>query len=487
MKKTNQLWKKLATVAIGAFLTIGAGVSVLSFGNAFEKANAADEAYDGGYYLTGIDSWTLDRKPDFQLKRLGISSVYQWTGFIAVNSEFKLNIDGTWGSIKDYTHLSGVCKTDGSMDGVGGNNIRVVTSHNFKISYNTLTGDFDAGYNNDQYYLVGVSGWGLDNTDYPLTNIGGTIFQWVGTLAVNVEFKLNTSGGWAGVVAYDGLSGSSKTDGTIVESGWYETFSGSGVWKCDHNMKIAVAKEIRITFDSSTGLLAAEPDDTKRVWLDTSDVSWWDGDLENALVGVFYWGGSLSTAWAGVEMKYDNANSLWFYDVQSDVTSVKFTRIDADNRSVDFNKSIDVELPLDPNNSKFELAESVTGIEQNGTIASFSPTAPTVVLNFAATIDTQAEACNAPAVEMAIAIYHCLSTYEQNAFNNYSFGSPLRTGAQTLAYLEAYFSVVDPLGNNGLGTITNRNIAIVIIVSGFGLVAVVGLYFINRKRKTSRI
>ena len=96
--------------------------------------------------------------------------------------------------------------------------------------------------------------------------------------------------------------------------------------------------------------------ETKRVWLHTTYVSWWDGDLANALVGVHYWGGTSSSDWAGVQMSKDNANNLWYFDVPSDTTAVKFTRIKASDPTAEpFNKSVNTNLPVNPNLSRFEL------------------------------------------------------------------------------------------------------------------------------------
>lgn len=498
MKKSNLLWTKMAAIALGVILTVGVGFSVSS---ALEKPNEAYAGYTAGhYYLTGIDGWSTDDNPAYELVQVGTSNIYQWTGEIVANKEFKLNVDGTW-NLKGFSHLSGVCKTNKTMTTPGGDNIKVNSTNNYKISYNPVTGDFVADYVSNQYYLVGSmqtpNGWTLENTQYPLAHIGGTVYQWVGTLSVNDEFKLYTSNGWDGVIGYDALSGTCKSSDKSLQEVWYEQGgSGSGNWVTNHNIRVNYAMEIRITFNSYTCAFTAEPDVTKRVWLDTTAVSWWDGDLENALVGIFYWvaGGSLPTSWPGVEMKKDNANGLWYFDVSSEVTHAKFTRINKADQGAAFNKSIDVELPSSPGNSKFVLSThqidkdpgEPVDLEQDGTSVGFSPTASTAVLDFAATIDTQAEACSAEAASAAIATYLCLPTFEQNQFDSYSFGVTPKTGAQTLAYLKAYFGVTTPLNVNVLDTTANRTTAIILIVIVLGFASVAGFYIVGRKREVTQ-
>ena len=497
MKKLNLLWTKIATIALGMVLTAGVGFSVLS---ALEKPDEAYASYTAGhYYLTGINGWSTDDNSAYELVQVGSSNIYQWTGEIAANKEFKLNVDGTW-NLKGFSHLSGVCKANKTMTTPSGDNIKVNSTNNYKISYNPITGDFVADYVSNQYYLVGSmqtpSGWTLENAQYPLAHIGGTVYQWVGTLAVNDEFKLYISNGWDGILGYDFLSGTCKSSDKSLQEVWYEEGgSGSGVWVTNHNIRVNYAMEIRITFNSYTCAFTAEPNDTKRVWLDTTAVSWWDGDLNNALVGIYYWiaGYSLPTSWPGVEMKRDNANSLWYFDVSSEVSHVKFTRINKADQGVAFNKSIDLELPLSPGSSKFVLSANQIDkdpgepidLEQDGSSVGFSPTVSTAVLNFAATIDTQAEACSAEAASAAVATYLCLPTFEQNQFDSYSFGTPAKTGAQTLAYLKAHFGITTPLSVKASSATTNRTTAIIVIVIVLGFATLAGFYIVGRKIKVA--
>jgi hypothetical protein len=104
MKKSNLLWTKMAAIALGVILTVGVGFSVSS---ALEKPNEAYAGYTAGhYYLTGIDGWSTDDNPAYELVQVGTSNIYQWTGEIVANKEFKLNVDGTW-NLKGFSHLSG--------------------------------------------------------------------------------------------------------------------------------------------------------------------------------------------------------------------------------------------------------------------------------------------------------------------------------------------------------------------------------------------
>jgi len=440
------------------------------------------------YYLVGsMNSWSLEDR-GYPFLRVGSSSVYQCSRALEVGVEFKLNINGTWDSAKTWSDLGGVCRTDGSLEEpwyetspdvwVTDHNIKVKVYNSFKISYNPTSGDFDIGYNNDEYYLVGsMNSWALRDENYHMTNIGSTLFQWVGTLSTSTELKLDTSGGWAGAMGYDGATGPCKADNTI------NTPSGN-------NIKANVGKVYRLTFDTSTGFLTVEPDVTKRVWFDPSLSSDWSTNLGDDLIGIHYWDASVDhelpgTSWPGLEMKYDTANSLWYYDVPNEVSYVKFSKIDGDNLGVALDKSIDVELPTYPGVVKFAFDGNQIESELVVEGQNFLPNVPTVVVNFAQTIDTKEEACTVSALESAVTTYTCFTTYEKEAFNDYAFGASGETGEQIIAYLTNYFSYDEPLSLNNLGTISNRDISIIIIISVIFSVALVGFYIFIRKRKTN--
>lgn len=228
---------------------------------------------------------------------------------------------------------------------------------------------------------------------------------------------------------------------------------------------------------------AATPE-TKRVWLHTTYLSWWDGDLANALVGVHYWGGTSGSDWAGVQMSKDDANNLWYFDVPSDTTTVKFTRIKASKPTESYNKSVNTDLPVNPNLWRFELWKDVNEYgEQGGAWVEFTPVPTTKVLNFAATIDTSGEACSLEAAHAAVNAYNALSTFEQNQFDTLDVGGGV-TGLQRLEYLKAFYNIDTPpnvkLVNNAS---TKKNITAVLLVSGLSLSVLAGYYFLRTKKQ----
>ncbi len=225
--------------------------------------------------------------------------------------------------------------------------------------------------------------------------------------------------------------------------------------------------------------------ETKRVWLHTTYVSWWDGDLANALVGVHYWGGTSSSDWAGVQMSKDNANNLWYFDVPSDTTTVKFTRIKAsDPTGEPFNKSVNTNLPVNPNLYRFELWNDTSDYgEQEGAWVEFTPDPTTIVANFAATIDTTGEACSAVAAQAAIDAYNDLPTFEQNQYAALDVGGG-KTGMDRLNYLKAFYNIDTPIGSSVSGRIpsSDNSATATLIISALGVSSLAGYYFISKKK-----
>lgn len=226
----------------------------------------------------------------------------------------------------------------------------------------------------------------------------------------------------------------------------------------------------------------AANEETKRVWLHTTYVSWWDGDLANALVGVHYWGGTSGSDWAGVQMSKDNANNLWYFDVPSDTTTVKFTRIKASDPTVEpFNKSVNTNLPVNPNLTRFELWNSTSSGEQEGAWVDFTPVTTTIVANFAATIDTDVEACSSQATQAAVDAYNALSTFEQDQFNVLNVGGGV-TGLQRLNYLKSFYGIPTPLNQNITQSNNDKNILAISIISVLSVSAIAGYYFLKTKK-----
>lgn len=152
MKKTNTLWTKLAAIALGAILTVGVGVSFSSTANDTEEVKAY---VSGHYYLVGsFNDWSLASE-SHELVSIG-GTEYQWIGVLAVNAEFKLNTNNDWGGAKGYGDLTGGCKADGTLSNNGGN-IKVATSYEFKITYNTFGSVFSAQLNWEDASKTGVN------------------------------------------------------------------------------------------------------------------------------------------------------------------------------------------------------------------------------------------------------------------------------------------------------------------------------------------
>lgn len=223
--------------------------------------------------------------------------------------------------------------------------------------------------------------------------------------------------------------------------------------------------------------------ETKRVWLHTTYVSWWDGDLANALVGVHYWGGTSGSNWAGVQMSKDNANNLWYFDVPSDTTTVKFTRIKASDPTAEpFNKSVNTDLPVNPNLSRFELWNSTLSGEQEGAWVGFPPVLTTIVANFAATIDTSAEACVKANAEAAITAYNALSTFEQNQFDVLDVGGGV-TGLQRLKFLKDFYNIETSLNVSPFGFQDSSKYSwLVIGIGTLGVFALLSYFFVTKKK-----
>ncbi len=224
--------------------------------------------------------------------------------------------------------------------------------------------------------------------------------------------------------------------------------------------------------------------ETKRVWLHTTYVSWWDGDLANALVGVHYWGGTSGSDWAGVQMSKDNANNLWYFDVPSDTTTVKFTRIKVSDPTAEpFNKSVNTNLPVNPNLSRFELWNDIVNGEQGGAWVDFTPATTTAVSAFAATIDTDAEACSVKAAQAAIDAYNDLPTFEQNQYAALLVGGG-KTGMDRLNYLKDFYNINTPIGSSVSGRIpsSDNSATATLIISALGVSSLAGYYFISKKK-----
>lgn len=219
--------------------------------------------------------------------------------------------------------------------------------------------------------------------------------------------------------------------------------------------------------------------ETKRVWFSPDYVEWWTGDSANSQVGIYYFGGSVEATWAGVGMLHDSANSLWYYDVPSDTTTVIFTRIKVAIPNEAFNQTVNVPVG-GCNTYKYELWNSdVEGKNEVSGAIAFSPVTTDVVSNFAATLDTSAEICNSSAVATALSTYNSLSTFEKNQFDSLAVGGS-ETGATRLDYLQALYGV----NSDSLPALVSEggSSELIVTIGIIGLTLLGGFYFLNKKK-----
>ncbi len=154
MKKMNMLWTKIAAIALGAVLTAGVGFSVSSAASKLKEIKADYS----GYSLVGsmtTPGWDLSNHT-YELVSIG-GTEYQWIGVLEAGAEFKLNTNNEWSGVKGYSDLmNGGCKADGTLSNNGGN-IKVETSYEFKITYNTTESVFSAQLNWEDASKTGVN------------------------------------------------------------------------------------------------------------------------------------------------------------------------------------------------------------------------------------------------------------------------------------------------------------------------------------------
>lgn len=226
--------------------------------------------------------------------------------------------------------------------------------------------------------------------------------------------------------------------------------------------------------------------ETHRVWFGAGTTTW---NNDSAKTFIYYWTGTGVSkvepyVWPGVEMETDDANGLRYFDVAQSNWNIIFVRLNPENNAV-WNQTANLTGAGNFNSKKFIPNAQLN----NGTWDSFTPSTTTIVAAFAATIDTKAEACDAPTAQAAVNAYNALSTFEQDQFDALTFVDETygnKTGIQLLNYLKSFHGISTPLNANVLGTSTNRNIAIIVTVGALGLTALAGFYFLSRKRKASQ-
>ena len=116
-----------------------------------------------------------------------------------------------------------------------------------------------------------------------------------------------------------------------------------------------------------------------------------------------------------------------------------------------------------------------------GVFVSFTPTATTVVANFAATIDTAGEACSSGAAQAAVNAYNALSTFEQDQFDALQV-SPGVTGLQRLNFLKSFYGISTPLNQNMTQSNNNKNVVAISIIGILSISAIAGYYFLKTKK-----
>lgn len=232
----------------------------------------------------------------------------------------------------------------------------------------------------------------------------------------------------------------------------------------------------QVVSSKETEPVQAATTETSRLWAKIVDKGQWDA--AGAATYIYYWGGSSSTSWFGVPINWDSTNDLVYYDVPSDTTSVIFVRVN-DKRDGVWNQTGDLEATGHFDNWYFNLTGYGGGEWKNDITIKTTK----VVSDFVATIDTAAEVCSAENAQAAVDAYNDLATFEQNQFDVLSFGTPAKTGLQTLNYLKSYYSITTPLNLNYLTGNSNSSTPLIITLSSVGItiLAVISVYKFKRK------
>ena len=224
--------------------------------------------------------------------------------------------------------------------------------------------------------------------------------------------------------------------------------------------------------------------ETKRVWMQNSITSTWDAD--GAGTAIHYWGGSQGTTFPGVRVNWDAANSLVYFDLPSDVTTYMFVRVSGSDPISDWGaKTADLSY-ADSVGKYFDLTGPIAwgGATTPGSFVAFTPDTTTVVAAFAATIDTSAEACSKSAAVAAVDAYNAMSSFEQNQFDALLFGTPARTGSQTLEYLRSFYNISTPLNSNFAVETLNNGTPMIIAISVLSFATLAGIMLFRFSKKS---
>ena len=232
---------------------------------------------------------------------------------------------------------------------------------------------------------------------------------------------------------------------------------------------------------------AASPT-THRVWVHTHYLEWWKND--DAETWLHYWGDDEpGTTWPGIKMNHDAANDLYYLDVPTTVESAVVARVGPGNTTV-HNQTVDIDLITDGphfNTRRVELWNSVKDFKNEFGTAPFNPVTTTAVSAFAATIDTDAEACSVEAAQAAIDAYNNLPTFEQNQYAALDVGGG-KTGLDRLNYLKAFYNINTPINTPIDSSVSGRipssdnSATATLIISALGVSSLAGYYFISKKK-----
>jgi hypothetical protein len=227
---------------------------------------------------------------------------------------------------------------------------------------------------------------------------------------------------------------------------------------------------------------AASPT-TKRVWMKNSITSTWDAD--GAGTAIHYWGGAQGTTWPGVRVKWDPANSLVYFDLPADITHFMFVRVSGSGPILDWGAKTEDLIYSESVGKYFDLTGPIAwdGAKTPGSFKTFTPVTTTAVSAFAATIDTDAEACSVEAAQTAIDTYNNLPTFEQNQYAALDVGGG-KTGMDRLKYLKAFYNINTSIGSSVSGRIpsSDNSATATLIISALGVSSLAGYYFISKKK-----
>lgn len=220
---------------------------------------------------------------------------------------------------------------------------------------------------------------------------------------------------------------------------------------------------------------------TKRVWMKNSITADWDKD--GAGTAIHYWGGAQGTSWPGVRVKWDSSNSLVYFDLPADVTTYMFVRVSGSGPISDWGAKTNDLVYSESIGKYYDLTGPIAwgGATTPGSFVSFTPVTTLIVSDFAATIDTSAEACVKENAIAAITAYNALSTFEQDQFDVLIVGGGV-TGLQRLNFLKSFYGISTPLNQNITQSNNDKNFLAISIIGVLSVSAIAGYYFLKTKK-----